>query len=442
MVHDIHYSDFISEQSWSVAKEAVKKTNVELYNVINELSPADDLTLFRIKYPFGANILDKGTLCLPDNQGNAIRCHDHSLKNKLQDKISLDKIPLIFSLNKYCEVFMDMNGRPVPLNMIGPGEFLGLFENLKPQLNEIMIPVCVTSGARTTFMLPKISDTNAHKRLHRKYAAPAIAPFELQDQWHTFKKIAASESVDERWTTDIIIFTDKWLELLSKDKTWALFQNYLYKLGWKQTQHLRDNASLSSVWSILTQVISDTRLKVSPYHIDTIRHLTTISVGGLPAFKPADQNEAYLPSRAIQDAYLDTYGLKDHLPIIMHPHMLRGHLRSLSYYSLLLPTLLEGSYLTKGSNSFITELNEIRLIMNTFMQKIKNLEHIIPEKIRNTCYEYFHSQASHHDGLQSTIVIPEKDTEIQELNAHFDNRTFPNLSPFARCCIRLSTSPA
>jgi len=432
-------SPFIRVVTWKAIREEVQGVNPTLAGIMDAIDPSDSFTLVKVRYPFGEKILDEGKLCLPNENGRAVPIRECDLPPDLKDKLAYSSIPLALTLKKACEVYMELNQRIVPINMVGQGELFGLFEALQSGALFATAPLWnLISGARSMFMLPKITDSNLHKRLFRKYKVSALVPRGLSDHQRIFKSIAQSQSAEKRWCSEVLFFTKDWLENRN-DPNWLKFQNYLYQQGWQQTSSVRDHRGLSYIWNTLSNVIREKQLKPNPYHVDTIKHLMAILMGTLPGFKSADASEQVGPTRKIQDAYLETYGLKDYLPIIMHPHRLTPNDTVGSvYYSLMMPTLMDGLQQYKSTSSTVNELRNIKVVMDLLMEGLKAVDAPLPTRLLTSQYQYFHSSVEPSDDLHPIKEMPAADPRLMDLEKRYKNRVFPISGPFARGCVRVA----
>src|SRR6185295_19349700 len=106
-------------------------------------------------------------------------------------------------------------------------------------------------------------------------------------------------------------------------------------------------------WQSLVKAIAYRRIQPTPYFIDNIKHLMLIAAGEAPAFQPAIEGESYAPIQGIQEGIVNVYMIEKHFPLIMHAEMFTRKSLKPVYYSLVFPTLLEGSPHSKCNSSTI-----------------------------------------------------------------------------------------
>lgn len=161
--------------SWKDIKSDVKKLNITLFNIMEEINPPASMKLILAEYPYGTLIVDDGLLTLCNDQGDAIPINDPDFPRQVKESLSYASITLGFLLNKSSEVYIKLGARNVPLNMLHPGKFLGLFEVVSAMTNSKSIAIWnVCSGARSAMLLPKISDTTSHRRLKNTFSPMAL----------------------------------------------------------------------------------------------------------------------------------------------------------------------------------------------------------------------------------------------------------------------------
>jgi len=62
----------IEELTWSEVRNTVANVSKELCDIIDDISPGKEFTVFKVHYPFGMKIVDKNSFHLPiDDEDNA-----------------------------------------------------------------------------------------------------------------------------------------------------------------------------------------------------------------------------------------------------------------------------------------------------------------------------------------------------------------------------------
>lgn len=418
--------------SWDEARKSLIQVNPILTQLIDQLNPSSDLKLIKISYPYGEKIISKGKLCLPE------ALHDREYIRKQLDHAS---IPVMCSLNKATELFIENNQHASPYSCLKPGQLLGYY---KPTTQYQWMPSLdfweVTAGARSIFMLPKVTDSKSHKRLWREFGVPFEPPRSLWDHWEIFKTITNHTSQDNQWQSEMLFFTKDWFEDID-DPSWIPLKLYLEHQMVLHNSYLRLYTLSGFLWTLSTNQISNKRgFTPRPYLVDTAKHILAIAQGVGTGFINAADSEIAAPVQAIEKAYIDVYDLRSYLPIIMHASYQRTELDSPCYYSLALPTLLEFNAEIKSKNmpNIITELRDMTFLMHKMEVYFK--EHGAPGRpvIQPTRFDYFHTHSEQEEGIQLASELPKRNPRITKTSYTYNDRIFPSSSPFVRGCIQIS----
>ncbi len=428
----------VVELTWQDARAEVKQVNPELAAIIDKISPDKRYKLIKVTYHFGDLIVKDGVLQVPfiNNELSAITSRD--LSKNLRSALNYSTIPLSLLLTKSSEVFVQDDARIIPLNMLSPGQLFGTFETLDYIFERLSKPIWnVSAGARSIFMLPKITEASGFKRLRNRYNISLNTRLKyLNDHWHVFKQIAAHEDFPQCWTSKILFFSKEWLMIKKNDSHWFEFQRYIFQQGWYQSQYAINKIQFGLFWQLFIKAINNRNLKPTPYLADTLKHLLLIATGGAPAFRVADTSQLAAPIESLQKAFIEIYQLKAYLPTVVYPHLLdiRKDLQAV-YYSLALPTLLEGTpNNNKNTTTLMLDIKDIKLLIETLLRELQPEQNLIP----NIEFEYFHSDEDKYGEIQSSKLIPELDPNFLIDTQTFPDRIFCSTSSFWKGCIRIS----
>jgi hypothetical protein len=291
------------ETCWEDMRDEVYKLNPELAKICDEISPGKEHTLLKIKYPYGATIVDKGEFHLPSTAGELISLQDDRVPSIIKKKLDYCAIPLSLLLHNDAEVFVEAHNRITSLNFLKPGNLFGVFESINYLTDTSSDPTwSVTAGGRSVFMIPRITDKIGHNRIRKEFGIRTNdPPSDLPSQWEVFKGIYERSGGIKCWHNTVLVFTKSWFDN-SNHTSWLKFQKYLFTLCWSQLQLFKDATEFSLLWSLFGDEISNRSLKPRPYLVDTLKHLVSIANGAGVAFKPA-VTESALPVSLIQNAY-------------------------------------------------------------------------------------------------------------------------------------------
>lgn len=418
-----HGNVVIEKLYWPEVRQQAAKVNPELANIIDAIDPSNKLYFYKARYLFGQKILKNGEMQLPSKA--ATLSLDHAgVPKAIQNDLNYCSVPISLILSKSVEVFFETQDRVMPSKLFKAGDMFGLWEAFDPPPSEFIENVWnLSAGARTTFLLPKISDNVHHNKLRHAFGlTQSQAPRTLLDHHEIFTEIA--KNADKKWWCEILFFPAHWL----KDATSALLQKYWLETAWRQSFNCRANMSYDMAWETFAKDITKRNWNPKLSTINTIKHLLAIGDGIYPGFALTSPDEHAIPVRLIENAYSNDYKLKKYPAIVMQPYHLRDKINSV-YYSLPLTTLLESSIKPRNSPRIIDELREIKMLMKVL------LEHQPRENIK---YEFFHYGEDRFSEILSSDEIPKHDPSFKKVMSAHRGKLFPSNSPFTRGCIRIS----
>ena len=113
----------------------------------------------------------------------------------------------------------------------------------------------------------------------------------------------------------LLYFSEKWVRHIQCDPAWLNLKIYLHELAWAHFEYRRNYIYCDILFS---RIQKKRNLKPNPYLIDTASHLYTTALGAAPGYAPACDDES-LPVEILQQAYVESYGMKKYYPTIMQP---------------------------------------------------------------------------------------------------------------------------
>jgi hypothetical protein len=426
--------------NWSQARDRVRQVNPVLAAIIDELDPDPSYALFELTAPFGTEILREGVLQLPNEEGEMLPISDSQLDSRITRELDYvhGGTPLALMLENNGEIFLPVKNRNAILigDIITPGKLffdqrlLGHSVAYHPELSWHM-----TIGARSLFMLPKITSETNYRRIKNHLGIHLNAPASLKEHWHIFCTLANQIAFGEPWCGQVMFFGRRWLEHLN-DKAWARFNYYLYKNGWDTTAFGRDKLA----WDVtLSSIKQQANLRPDPYVADTVKYVLMISLGGAPGFAPAVDNSS-APISRLQRIFSDVYQLGLYEPIIMQPSFLDWQDPGSSvYYSLNYPTTTEFSPRSRKLTNKIADIAEMQRLITQYVASLAGdklqLSALPLEELQNRIgFEYFHSDNERSAGVLSTSQIPVLDRRFVVRDS---DALFPSESPFINGCVRM-----
>jgi len=430
--------------SWADIRNHVAKLNPEFAEIIDQISPASDHSLYVARYSYGSNILKKGKIHFPDKNRHMISIHDPQVPISTQEDLGYNygTNPVSMILENSAEIFVDTGSRIIPLyGLIHPGKIFStwMILNCKVPSNCQILLWDMTAGARSIFMLQKANEKQSHSNLKKKFHIQTERPNQLIDQWHLFKEIANHRSFGDPWETKILFFGRKWFDHID-DPRWMKFYFYLYKNAWINSDYWRNQFT----WDLVFSLIEDRKkVKPAPYILNTVRYLLTIGVGAAPGFSPC-KNRMDVPIDRLRLAYNEIYKLKGYPPIFLTPNFFDMTEKQTQpvYYSLNFPTSIEYSRKSRERSSLITDLIEVRWLLNLYLNELLSDDLRLEQAplynvAKQVNFDFFHSEVDEYYNIRLNSAIPSEDHTFPKPNPE---HPFPSNSAFMRACIRIKSN--
>src|SRR5262249_9789246 len=138
--------------------------------------------------------------------------------------------------------------------------------------------------------LPKFSDSVAYKKLAKIRGIKLPMPRQLMDHGPVLAEIAQHREFSDNWYVEMLFFSKEWLTEQNTE-SWKTFYLYLLQEGWNMTEYWRNKIAYDLVWNLFVKKLAQKGLKVSPRTVDIVKHLVALSLGALPGFSPAIDDE-------------------------------------------------------------------------------------------------------------------------------------------------------
>jgi hypothetical protein len=433
--------------SWDDIRERVSKVEPQFAKIVDSLSPDQTFAIYLAYYPYGSMDADTISSFFPKQDGSFYRLTDNDAPKEVCKDLGYSKsnVPFGMVLEKQLELFADFKQSKitVPLMIYTPGMFFPFAAILSIKNNRVYAPngiLSSTAGARSVFMLPKISCVTNHIAMQRDLDLKTSTPRSLYDHWYIFKEISDAHS---DWNCCIIYFSEKWITKLHSDHAWIPLKNYLHELAWKQYEYERNRIYYDMTFSMIQ---NHRNLKPNPYLADTAKHLFATASGAAPGYLPALNDDA-LPLTLIQEAYTGSYGLKKYYPTVMRPaHYTYEKNRLPIYYSLQHPSTYISSPKSRQYSTTLLQLLELEHIMRIFSQELakknqKCNDTILGEIAKHIEFSYYHSSPDKRRIVKSSYEITKIDNRFLSIPNKFkkDCAEFAGDAPFLRGCICINS---
>jgi hypothetical protein len=430
--------------TWKDVRNEILRVNKEIATLIDAIDPDDSYKLIKTEYLYGDLFVRDGVAQLPAADNNLYPVINPNVDHEITKALTYQEMPLFIILENASEVFIEAGIRAVPLNLFYEGGICGIYETMDFMMD---IPVkyhwTFSAGSRSIAMLPKITDTSKLKKLYTAYNIPnALLVKGLLDHWELFKYVAQSSRFSQPWKNKIVYFSEKWFNNKHNSVAWRNFKDYLIKNAWQQIQFVNSKAQFNWQWRKYAEAISLRRLRPAPYLLDQLKHLFSISRGDYPAFKVIDNSQKAAPTMHLQKALVDAYGLHEYLPTLIHAFPLTYLPTGESvYYSLSLPTLLEGSSTKGHSATTISDLRIIKFLIENLRSHFSNIYSKSTDEnfiINKTKFEYYHVEKDQCGEIQTSENLAKIDPAFVRDKKNFPQSNFCTSSQFFRGCIRIT----
>ncbi len=431
----------VEELSWSSIREDVVNTNSALAKIIDQINPTKELSFLKISYPYGSEIFKNGSFYLPNSSGQLVPIEHQTIHPHIKNLLTYPSasIPVCLILKNSIELSMALKDRIISFcGLITSGELFGEQQIFSSEESG-KLPLFlwnITAGARSIFMLPKISEKEKHNKLKKTLRLKQNKPKNYLDHWEIFRSIANNSDFQHPWTTEILFFPKNWFDHLH-DPAWSDFYHYILKSLWKKAEFSYNQLLWNTIFSIIQ---NDKDIKPNLYTANTVKHLLAIGAGAFPGFAPTTDNTA-APTHGIQEAYRNIYNLQHYPPIIMQPKRFSIDNPSSQpvYYSLPFPSTNEFGSKSRKRSIFITELHEIKSLLNKYVSVLSSGELDIGKTtlndiVRKVKYDYYHNNVDLYYEMKESKEIPLEDPSFLSTN----NKDFPETSSFFKGCIRIS----
>lgn len=431
---------WLEELTWKELASRVRKVKPELAAHIDEISPSEEYSFYVARYPYGELIVDKGVFQLMNEDGQLVPLNHSSIPNKIKHDLSYNKmIPTGLISQNSIETFFIAKDHTVPASLYGMGDLVALWHVLEGENTYQVGPVWnISSGARTIYMLPKITDKNSYQALKKKYHLNLPIPRTLNDHWQIFSDLANHSSFKEKWYSEVIFFSRKWFSNIT-DKKFAPLFRYLLEDVWHSSLFRRNQFVLDFAFSLAQE---NRNLKPNPYLADTASSLIAIGDGTVPGLATAIDNLS-APISGLQRIFIEDYGLKKYAPVIVHLHHFSTHVNRPVYYSLDTPTTTIFSPRSSRLSSKMVDMRELKHLTEILLSEILKGSLCVEETplfdiARNIRYKFYHSEKDQLNEISNIIDLAQIDNSFNRTLINAKEYSFPEFSPFFRGCVSIS----
>lgn len=433
----IDYNDYISEISWPDARKLLSQGDPVVRKIFEDIGPNAELSFIRVRYPYGMTILHENKIYLPISHQQSVPLHQHPLSNILGKNLGYQSVPFGVIAKNKMEIYQEYADKIFSVCLCEPkdGMEFGIFEYISPYNTHYS----VCSGARSAFMVPKISEARNHKRLLKAYEIECHAPKNILKHAPVFHKLSVSPYFKTEWECEILYLTSGWNDKLSDPSpAWQALRSHVLWKGCRHSELGRRKLILDLNWQSIVDLIKAEGLKPDPYTIDTLKHLILMFLGSPSGSRPVVDDSAG-PFAEIQNIYLDCYGLTQ-IPTIMQPARFDSQLNLPVYYSMQSPMALSSTPTFRKMETIVEEMREL-IALKSFVLNNPSLTHQkLNQDLSALELTFYHSDLfAYGKSICPNYELPEVDPAFKHLpDARYTHYKFAENGPFVKGCVAIS----
>lgn len=416
--------------TWEEIRNTVASANKCFAELIDTLKLTTEDKFILTHYPFGMDIVKKSQWLFPLTLEQAVPFNDHRLPNHIKNFLHYTKYPVGLLLKNSAEVYYETSQRVISNKIWHKGILFGVWELFDIQINKkFTLASNISSGARSIFMLPKISDWVCFNRLKKTFGLESMPPENLSQHQPVFKEIISKHNGENElpWHSSILYLTPSVIKKILSPAGEKI-QLYFLRKAWDQSYNCRRQFESNIIWEEALKEISDNKMHVQPKIGSHLKQLLLIKENVFPGMVfSSEKSEEIAPIDLLREIYLTIYRLKEYAPLFMHPE----HINSAKkvYYSLNFPNFFDTHFLTTGTPRLMDEMQSI-------IQAINKIRHSL--NLSASALNYFHSMADQHDNILHSNQLINLDNNLVSYFEKNPQEIFPSNSPFFKGCISIN----
>src|SRR3990167_5276633 len=343
----------ITKTNWVEIKHVIKKVNQNFFDLVESISPANDMPLYLASYSYGTPLGIKNNFYLPNNHGGLSVLGKDNHTDDIHADLSYgqNSAPLGMIVENFCECcyFNELTKENYPFSILSEGSIFNQRIIFNTDISIENNAISAFAGAKSLFMLPYIGCQIHHERLKNKLNLSLPPPKSPAEHSGLFKEIITQQNITAGWLSQIVLFSQQWIEQIRDNSAWLPLKYFFSENLRKRSTSDLYNSFHNDLFMVTE---SANRYRPTPFLVDTAKYLFNIIKGKGLGFKPATDNKL-LPLKPIQEAYSVYYQLP-YTPTIMVPSVLEDN--DSVYYSLQQPSTKINTFKIRMNNSTYREL--------------------------------------------------------------------------------------
>lgn len=432
----------IEEVTWSNMREVVKQIAYDFFIAIERLNPDRNYQLYKIRYPYGASIIDgSGIFNIPLCDGRLVQISSNEVSKLMQCQIGYnhDYLPMALVLNGKVQQFRETSDKGIETEGIySRGDLLSLECVLDVGLSQYIGRFWrLAAGVRTPVMLPSIADHASFERLRRFFNMDINKPKSQKDHWQLFVDLANQKNFPEKWSVEILVFSARWVEGRD-DEAGQLFKMALLERSWKKSVYTRNMVTINH---ILDGLITSIRNKnANSFVLAMVRRIINASLGQSVSYIPYENENSAGPFGTLINIFMDIYALKKNAPIIMIPEIYNGYSERPHYISIQMPGLQFARMKSPSLSSLINDTREIMYTLNQFIKKVSLGDVLVDaaffSQLADLEYYFYHADKDKYGELLLSACAFDDDPVMKKWRLHPKNNELAYRNEFMRSCVK------
>lgn len=428
----------VNRVNWNDAIMLIDRIDHEFSDLLKQVKIDDvNIYFYKASYNFGDTIIHNKNTFLSLENGNKISFNDKNLPIELVKDLSYDldsENPLGIILSKTSELYTNKNNLTCSSSLLRQNDIFGIPRALdKKNIDRSSVTnFNLNAGAKSLFMLSKISNRSAYAKIKQDLNIDITTPISASDHWQTFVEIATKIKSD--WQCEILFFSREFINAL-KLREWSSVALYLYQL---HSNSYTVWHSIAGIWHKDIEFIHHKK-RLAKYNknlFDIVKYIFMLSANGELGYEPLLDDEQ-APVSLLKKTYHDLYGLEN--PIIMG--LVKFDYRNINqlpvYVSLNQGNMISENISSSGKYTNMSALSDLIYLNQSIRSAILDdkvlMNNQLKELISHTKVSYYHNNSNIIHNIQDSLNIPLEDTRFCS-----NHDSFPIRSVFLNGCIKIS----
>lgn len=417
--------------TWKDCAEQVKRVNPELYNIIANIDPNDSFRLYVGEYPYGCHILKRGKFHIPIRGHGMVPINHPSVPKRIRSDLSynVETNPVSLVLQNSFEIYLGQWDAPSPLMLVEEGALFSISRVVVSNPHHPAFIWNISAGARSLFMLAKISQVRKYQRLCKEFCINATPPQNNSEHWHIFKKLIHANASNQ-WNAQLLHFSKKWFEYLD-DPAWIDFKVYLLERFAKAF----DSIGNQYMWDLVfSYFLKRNKIRPSLYTTNMVKHLFEVGIGIVPGSANATDNTK-APITFLKTIFNSIYNL-NYEPDIITPTYFNLYDKSSIVYASINSSSLIDTPNKRDNSSLLSDLYDCTWLLNKYIKDLQGGDYNINNTpfhdfVSSISVRGFHPQGDKYSNLYTTENIIDNDSSFS--NQHRKKPTAINSQFFKGC---------